>query len=745
MKRLLFYALVPGIILGGCGKELPLSSGGSSEGYDRVVLAEFYTAVWCPNCPKAEAALEQLVEEETIEQLAIVAWHPLSAGSGDPDGIPEADTRLGGYDSRHGGIAGLPTVQINGLTRFVGAQTPEIAYENYKGSYDIEHTFKSPIELTLTPEIVGNSLNTNISIAFVPDTMLAQMEITLVVVENEADNSSPYGPEVWPYLARATKTKMADITGGSNPFVCAETIALDDDWNRDHLYIVAFVQEPGYGEVLQASMATPQTGSATYGFTLSAEETDVSLAVGELAYGHLTVRNTASVSDTLVFTLAADLQTVPEDWEVNFCDAILCYGATHRAYFAGGEERTDFTVDVYAGTAGSGDVGLIVESVFEPTAKDTLYFTFTAGSTPDYTFDLTAPSTEIHGDISNEGVIAPFELHNSSAEELSFIIEFPAALQSMPTAWYPMICDDETCYNPPYTVTLDPDELVGNLNIDVFTSVAGSGTIALVVSVAGAPAVADTLYFDFTIEEVGSGFDKLVTAELFTSLWCVNCPKADTGLDQLFHEETSAKMAMIHWHPTVSQADVLGIPETDALLTAYSTRLEFLAALPVVVLGGEQSISGATSDEAAYNAYKASYDLLKTQKSDIGITATPTLTAGTVSVSIELETMAEMAPASLQMKTILVEHEVPRPAASLPLAHELQSYVARAVELETVQLAGGEAPQQKSAIFTVDESWDTSKLHVIVILQAENDGVTVQAAMSEVMIPGLKAAAIASE
>jgi hypothetical protein len=733
VKRLLFYTLVFAIILGGCGKEFPVSSGGSSEGYDRVVLAEFFTAIWCPNCPKAEAALHQLDEELTINKLPVIHWHPRENGSGDPDGIPEADSRLGGYDQEYGGVPGLPTVHINGLTRFVGAATEADAYANYKGSYDIESTLKSPLEITLTPEIIGSSVVANTSIAFVPDTSLAHMEITFVLIEHEAENTSPYGPDTWSYLARATKTQLANITGGDNPYFVYESFTIDDNWNEDHLYIAVFVQEPGYGEVLQAAMKAPEPGTATYGFTLSADETDIEFDVGELTYGHLTVRNNASVADTLVFTLVSDLETVPEDWEINFCDAALCYGLTHRAYFAGGEERTDFTVDVYGGTAGTGDVGLVVSSVFAPTEIDTLYFTFTAGSTPEYSFDLTAPSTDITGEIGVEGVLGPFDLHNTSAEDLSFKLDFPAELQSIPASWFPMICDDETCYNAPLTIELDADELIDDLNIDVFTSSPGTGTIKLVVSVVEAPSIADTLTFNFTITEAATGFDKLVTAELFTSLFCLNCPKADTGLDQLFHEETSAKMAMIHWHPTEgSLGDVLGITETDALLTSYSTRLDFIAAMPVVVFGGEQYVSGAATPESAYSAYKASYDALKTQKSDVGVTVTPTLSGTTVSVNIDLETMAEMSPASLQLKTILAEHEVPRPVESLPIAHELQSYVARAVFTESVSLAGGEAPQEKTAQFTLDASWDTSKLHVIVILQNVNDGITVQAAIGTV-------------
>ena len=103
MKRVALGGLVllAGLLLAGCGKELPTAQPWLGRLRPRVVLAELFTAVWCGNCPYAEGALERAVRAKRrarpggTPRLVVIDWHP-SYGQGDPFAIPASDDRMDG-------------------------------------------------------------------------------------------------------------------------------------------------------------------------------------------------------------------------------------------------------------------------------------------------------------------------------------------------------------------------------------------------------------------------------------------------------------------------------------------------------------------------------------------------------------------------------------------------------------------------------------------------------------------------
>ena len=728
MRYFLLGFLALGILVSGCGKDLPTTGGGLSEGYDRVVLAELYTGVSCPNCPAAEAALDRLFEEKTAANMAVIHWHSRERLQGDLDGLVISDTRLSGYNDNYSDTEGLPTCQINGLSRFVGANELT-TYDAYHSRYNIEHLRKSPIDITVTPQLTTTQVISTIKIETIPDTTLTDVELTVVLVEHEADNTNPFGPDVWSYIARVSTTQDVELSDQAalNEVV---TLDLEEAWGREHLYIVAFVQEKGYGIVVQAAMIPVTTGEASYGITLTTDQTIIEAVENVETAAHFTLQNSGTVADTFMISIPEGSQTIPANWIAIICDESLCYGETYSPLFAAGQTRTDIKVDVTAPApaSGSGDVVLLVTSKGDPTVSDSLTFTFTVSETPDYTFSLSTEELEING-IPSVPALGPFELRNTSDEELTFVLEFDDALSSMPAMWAPMICDHGTCYTPPFELTLSPDEVSNSLEVDLYTFEEGVGDIAIRVSVKGYPTITETVVFNYTIAAEVPGFERVVAAELVTTLMCNNCPEAEEALDTLLDEEGMDKMAVVHWHPTSN--DALGTAEGDLMEQTYISRFCPGSGLPVCFFGAADYVGGG--DENSYTDYKAKFDLLRETKSPAKINVTPELLEGepgeySVNASIEILSIDDYPATDLQLKTILVEHDVPKPIPYGP-APPFLSYVARYIVRETVTVDGSQSPLATSAALPVDTSWNRDNLYVVVFLQEPNDGQTIQAAM----------------
>ncbi len=248
MRRLLLPALA--LLTMGCGKDLTdTTAPPGPEEYDRVVLTELFTSLMCTNCPQAEAALDSLYHEEGYERHAVIHWHP-TLELPDPLRIPDMDARLQAYTDRFGTVTGLPTCVFNGVGEVKGGNNE--TYAEYRSCFDDEMARKSPLSISLAPTLGEDSIGVDITIAATPDTTFENLDLTVVLVEHEVTNPWPMDPPTLSFVARTTSTESAHITDGA--LLTDVEFALNPDWDREKLYIVAFLQKQGIGEVFQAAM-----------------------------------------------------------------------------------------------------------------------------------------------------------------------------------------------------------------------------------------------------------------------------------------------------------------------------------------------------------------------------------------------------------------------------------------------------------------------------------------------------------
>ncbi len=108
----------------------------------RVVLAEEFTATWCPYCPGAARGLHDL-EQVAGDTLAVIAYH-LNGSVNDPFTVQESMFRYGYY-----GDGGIPRVYFNGVYAVVGGSYNGSMFPQYHNYYNFLKTEDQPIAFTL--------------------------------------------------------------------------------------------------------------------------------------------------------------------------------------------------------------------------------------------------------------------------------------------------------------------------------------------------------------------------------------------------------------------------------------------------------------------------------------------------------------------------------------------------------------------------------------------------------------------
>jgi hypothetical protein len=718
------------LVAAGCGQDLTKSGGGGSEeDFERVVLSELFTSLYCANCPEAEAALDQLQEEEE-DRLAVIHWHPSEGSFADPLGIIETDERMAIYDTQFD-IPGLPANVFDGIDLILGGD--QTTYGEYRSRFNSEAAIRTPASITLALEVNETTAAVEVTVLTSANMPPGSYDLLVVMVEHEAPLPAGKGGSlVFSFVARDVDRFVASL-GPDAEFKQDFTFDLDTGWKQEDLYVVAFLQELGQGEVFQAAMEKLiEEPTDTYDFTFSVPQTEIQFQVGTPGIAPFEIENTGTADDSLTIDFPVDRIDLPGGWSLALCTASgdSCFDVPHTLGLRVGELQGGLAVHVSGTEAGVGSLDVVVSSKGDTSLADTVTVSFTALPEGSFAFTLTAPETDITV-TPPDAAVAQLIIENTGSQDDSYVIDFPR--KELPQYWVASLCDESTCYGLPYTITLPFGAQEDRLGVDVIPYGDGSGWVEVVVTSVNVPTLADTVIINFATESGPTGYERVVIAELFTAVWCAKCPEAEAALDSLFEEEGTARMAAIHWHPSLS--DPMGIVESDVRRVGYSERIQWLGGAgvhPVTVFSGASSKAGATTVESTYEDYHAHYEEQRARVSPAELTLDTNLNGSTVSCDIGIATMDDMSAAARDLHVVLVEHEVVWPPGS---QQDPYSYVARTVTTRTVTVGGGAEVQEEVEI-AVDASWNTAKLYVVAILQEPDIGEVVQSAMVAVTAPG---------
>ena len=211
------------------------------------VLVELFTSEGCSSCPQADAALAALSRTQEVKgaeviplELHVDYWNQL--GWVDPFSAPEFTARQEAYAQVFGGD-GLYTPQLvvdgassgvasaGGLRRLVerGATAPKAALEVKVAPANpgVEVTVRAP------PGIAGR--------------------LSLALSEAELSSKVERGENAGRTLAHAPVARLLVEQGAISPEQKVR-LGLSKAWRRDHLRVVAFVQDP-HGRVVAVGTA----------------------------------------------------------------------------------------------------------------------------------------------------------------------------------------------------------------------------------------------------------------------------------------------------------------------------------------------------------------------------------------------------------------------------------------------------------------------------------------------------------
>ena len=207
-----------------------------SYGSQRVVVAEQFTATWCPYCPGAARAHYEIYHR-TYDSLVVIAYHPSGT---DPFYSAEAASRASYYN-----IPGYPTSWFDGVIESVGGQRYGNNYPRFRTSFDQRINISSPLEIFLdcAYDTVADS---GMVTATVENTSGASVNGNLhfVIVENDI----PYNWMGMNTLEFLMRDMLPDAAGESVSIPVSDTIirsrdfAIDATWNELNCRIVVFVQ-----------------------------------------------------------------------------------------------------------------------------------------------------------------------------------------------------------------------------------------------------------------------------------------------------------------------------------------------------------------------------------------------------------------------------------------------------------------------------------------------------------------------
>ncbi|MCK4512649.1 hypothetical protein KAW64_12970, partial [bacterium] len=210
------------------------------EYVERVVLCELLTTKVCPNCWKADLALERMLQELGEENLSVVSYH--DEPPGDPLATPETLARCDWYYAfpEFSHLDGdYPTTLFDGLTYDSGAADTTATKIAYRMQIEARRAVGSPVSIELLGEIGGGRGSVTATVRVHYQLSESSYTLRMMIIEND----------VWDgvHFANYVVRDMLDeeplaVSAVGESLVISREFALGE-WDPQHLDIVALVQD----------------------------------------------------------------------------------------------------------------------------------------------------------------------------------------------------------------------------------------------------------------------------------------------------------------------------------------------------------------------------------------------------------------------------------------------------------------------------------------------------------------------
>lgn len=234
------------------------------EGKRSPVLVELFTSEGCSSCPPADELLARLEKEQPVAGAEVIVlsqhvdyWNRL--GWADPYSSAAFSERQGGYATAFNrDDVYTPQMVVDGKAEFVGSNR-DSALNAIAGAAKLQ---KAAIQLSRSAQGVAAESNTiplNIRIENLPAISAGDSaEVLLAVAESNLNSNVSRGENAGHRLSHTAVVRQLSVVGnfdaqGDKAFTAAPVISIENNWKRQNLRAVVFVQERVSRKVLGAA------------------------------------------------------------------------------------------------------------------------------------------------------------------------------------------------------------------------------------------------------------------------------------------------------------------------------------------------------------------------------------------------------------------------------------------------------------------------------------------------------------
>jgi len=203
---------------------------------NRNVVVEHFTNSRCGICASRNPGLYKNLDENP--QILHVAYHPSSPYSScvlNKHNTPENDARTRFYNL----YGSTPKVAVQGVAK--SSSTSFTSSDLFSG----EENNTSPIEISFSKAILNAStLSANIVIKTTAENSLEGLNLFVIAVEDTVFYASPNGEdEHYDVFRKVLKDEAIVLAQNGDSVVLPVSVSTSSDWNPEHMYIMAFVQD----------------------------------------------------------------------------------------------------------------------------------------------------------------------------------------------------------------------------------------------------------------------------------------------------------------------------------------------------------------------------------------------------------------------------------------------------------------------------------------------------------------------
>ena len=223
----------------------------------RMVLIEEGTNASCGPCAAQNPFFEfYLSQPHNQERIIPIIWHSSFPGR---DVMNAANRTMHNARVSYNGISGVPGARVNGRTPpssgtgYAGAPADTVALSRAVTATPVT----SPITIDISQEEDHNSIGAQITVSSSEELTSKKLYVAVVEGHHYYDNAGSNGERDFHYIARqmlpSETGTIITVEPGSPKTIHLKSAQRDPEWNAEQMYIVAWVQDDGTKEVLQAA------------------------------------------------------------------------------------------------------------------------------------------------------------------------------------------------------------------------------------------------------------------------------------------------------------------------------------------------------------------------------------------------------------------------------------------------------------------------------------------------------------